>query len=98
MLEQCSPCLLACMLNVCIQVWCNLHLGELGSGATGHLGHAELLELGLELIKLAEELVPTLLAKLVSLNLDCSDQMNEEIFQHESAALKEEKCSDHFDI
>ena len=74
------------------------HFRKLRGGATGHLGHAELLELGLELIKLAEELVPTLLAKLVSLNLDCSDQMNEEIFQHESAALKEEKCSDHFDI
>ncbi len=48
------------------------HFRELGRGAAGDLGHAELLKLGLELIKLAQELLPTLLAELVSLDLDCA--------------------------
>lgn len=48
------------------------HFRKLRGGATGHLSHTELLELSLELIQLAEELIPVLLAKLVGLDLDCT--------------------------
>ena len=48
------------------------HFRKLRGGATGHLGHTELLELSLELIQLAEELIPVLLAELVGLDLDCT--------------------------
>ena len=46
------------------------HFRKLGSGATGHLGHTELLELRLQLFQLAQELIPVLLAELVGLHLD----------------------------
>jgi hypothetical protein len=48
------------------------HFRELGSSATRHLGHAELLQFCLELIELTEKFIPALRTKLVSLNLDCS--------------------------
>lgn len=48
------------------------HFRKLRGGATGHLSHTELLELRLELVQLAEELIPVLLAELVGLHLDCT--------------------------
>jgi hypothetical protein len=51
-----------------------IHLGKLGRRPTGDLGHAQLLELSLELIQLAEEVLPRLVPQLVRLDLDCADE------------------------
>jgi hypothetical protein len=47
-----------------------LHLGKLGRGSTRDLGHAQLLELSLELIQLADKVIAGLVPQFVCLNLD----------------------------
>ena len=50
------------------------HLRELGRGTAGHLRHAKLAELLLELLKLALELRLAPVAQLVHLDLGCKRQ------------------------
>ena len=50
------------------------HLRELGRGTAGHLRHAKLAELLLELLKLALELRLAPVAQLVHLDLGCKGQ------------------------
>lgn len=48
-----------------------MDLGELGRGAVGHLGDAKTLELGLQLVQLAEELRLGLASEFVGSDLGC---------------------------
>lgn len=62
--------------NACDRLAHNLDFRKLGRGTTGNLGNAELLKFCLQLIKLAQELIPVLLTELVGLDLDCSHTNN----------------------